>query len=231
MPAIDSISTAGATAPALFPAAIPVGRKGEATSKRGHVTSKVGRIVYGNRTVMDVPKEVQARLSRAGGRNRFNEPNYRIVWGPARMGWIGGRFEPESGFGLLHVGTHLAPKYPYDQWVLERWMSPEHYGSKEAWKENFTKRIDGVDVEILGPYPTRGDYEEITSFDPIALNQKVADYLVQVVERSRGFRHAERREAILRRENKKEQDWSNFADDVLDDCFSPFPEAHVALSS
>lgn len=230
MPVLDSISSAGAPAPASFPAAAGRSERG-ATTKRGHMTTNGGRIVYGDRTIMEVPKEFQARLTKIGGRNLYGEPNYRLVWGPARLGWIGGKFERVAGFGEAHVGLHLAPKYPYDQWVLERWFPAEYYGSKQAWRDSFTKRIDGVEVDVLGPYPSRGDYEEITSFAPIALTSKFADLLIRVIERSRAMRHADRREAILGRMEKEQKDWETYADDVLDDAFSPFPAAHVALSS
>lgn len=178
---------------------------------------------------MEVPKDIQARLTQLGGKNRFDEPNYRIVWGPSRLHWIGGKFEAAE-FGLAHIGTHLAPKYGSDQWVLERWMSPEFYGGKEEWKRAFTKRIDGVEIDVLGPYPSRGDYEEVTSFDPLPLTCRFVEYMHDVVERSRNFSHWERRAAILAREEKKDKDWDSYADDVLDDAFSPFPAAHVALS-
>jgi hypothetical protein len=189
------------------------------------------RVFCGERTSMEVPKAVQVHLTHVGGRNRFNEPNFRLVWGPDRLEWVGGRFEKASGFGPTHVGLHRIPKYPADEWVFERWLAPETFGSKESWKREFTQRVDGLEVEMLGPFPTRGDYEMVTSFSPIALTSKVAEYLAQVIERSRGFRHAERREAILGRMEKKDADYDKFCDDVMDDAFSPFPAAHVALSS
>jgi hypothetical protein len=188
-------------------------------------------VTYGSRVVMEVPKDVAAHLTRVGGRNLYGEPNYRLVWGPSRLEWMGGKFEAKE-FGGAHVGVHRVPRYHADEWVLERWLSPLEIGSKEAWDAR-TERIDGHTVEPLGPYPSRGDYEAVTSFPPvIELNMAVADILTQVVNRSRATRRADRAGAIRKRMEKKESEWSSWADDVISDAFPSFHGApFVGLST
>ena len=62
------------------------------------------------------PESVAQRLQRAGGMNRFGEPNYRAVWGWNRLTWIGGKFEehdPATGSLLREVvELRQEPKYP-----------------------------------------------------------------------------------------------------------------------
>lgn len=172
---------------------------------------------YGDREIKEVPKAFADRLTRVGGRNIYGEPMYRVVWGQSRMAWIGPNWEP---------------KYMDHVWHLEKWVPPSFYApDKETWERLYTHKLDGEWVEMLGPFPYRGDYEEVSSFVPVELSQTYADFLVNVMETSRHFGHEERRSAILKKENKKESDWDAYADDVLQDAFSPFHGApYVSLS-
>ena len=65
------------------------------------------------RETHDTPEEVARRLEAAGGRNRFGEANYRVIWGWNRLAWIGGKFEDRDAHGdLLRevVELRLEPK-------------------------------------------------------------------------------------------------------------------------
>ena len=53
------------------------------------------------RETHDTPESVAHRLERAGGINRYGEPNYRAVWGWNRLAWIGGKFEDRDEQGKL----------------------------------------------------------------------------------------------------------------------------------
>ena len=83
------------------------------------------------------PGWVTRQLTLAGGLNRYGEPNYRIVWGWSRLGWVGGLWNDFTTEGCLlrsvvelrHVPLYL----PFDRWHLERWCPPELYGSEYSW--------------------------------------------------------------------------------------------------
>src|ERR1700732_4793868 len=68
------------------------------------------------RETHNTSENVAQRLERAGGINRFGEPNYRAVWGWNRLAWIGGKFEeddPATGSLLREVvELRREPKYP-----------------------------------------------------------------------------------------------------------------------
>ncbi|MFZ0967906.1 MAG: hypothetical protein WAN13_06495, partial [Candidatus Acidiferrales bacterium] len=89
------------------------------------------------RETHDTPPAIAERLARAGGWNRFGEPNFRVVWGWSRLSWIGGRWTDRDAHGNIIRSTielRRVPKYlPFDRWHIERWVSPEIYGSPNVW--------------------------------------------------------------------------------------------------
>ncbi len=121
------------------------------------------------RETHDTPETVAHRLERAGGVNRFGEPNYRAVWGWSRLAlaWIGGKFEDRDEHGALlreRVELRWEPKYPaVNRWHIERWLPPEVYGSPRAWYAQTIERENGISIPALGPYPSRGEYEHCFS--------------------------------------------------------------------
>ena len=114
------------------------------------------------------PPEIQERLTRAGGLNRFGEPNFRIVWSWSRLGWIGGwwTLRDSQGEAIGHrFEMRHEPKWlpPWDRWILECWRPPEWFGSPWLWEMQTTVWSDearrmGRSLPSLGPYPSRGDY-------------------------------------------------------------------------
>lgn len=168
----------------------------------------------------------------AGGLNRFGDPNFRLVWGWSRYAWIGGKFEIDlNGERCSYVGEALEPKYTaaLNMWHLEGWVPPEKFPARELWDIEFTKRIDGVWVRQLGPYPERGEYESITSFPPVELSSSLADLAVNLIKESRAMNHAERKQSAGFRAQRAEEKWSKETDDRLDDAMPAFyGRVHVA---
>lgn len=41
-------------------------------------------------------------------------------------------------------------------WMLQHWDPPHNYGSREWWE---AQKVGGTEINILGPFPERGDYE------------------------------------------------------------------------
>jgi len=168
---------------------------------------------------------VQERVARAGGMNRLGEPNFRVVWGGSRLGWIGGRWVDRDAHGnVLRESIELRrePKYwPTDRWHIERWMPPEAYGSPEWWYAQTTEIEDGIGIPALGPYPSRGEYELcFTLAGPrgefLGLSPAVCDWIVRAIEWARRQPQAGTRAAIAQRELRREREWDRLADDVFD---------------
>ena len=193
------------------------------------------------RETHEAPEGVRRRLAAAGGTNRFGEPNFRAVWGGARLGWIGGKWEDRDANGTLireSVSVRLEPKYvPLDRWHIERWCPAEMYGSPEDWEQATAEIVDGQRVAALGPYPSRGEYEHVmTLAGPcgkfLQLTPSVVERLAQMIERSRNLPKRVARAALERREELAERKYDSWADDVLGDAGPAFCGApHTVVPS
>ena len=184
------------------------------------------------RETHETPEAVARRLELSGGRNPFGEPNYRAVWGWNRLAWIGGKFEDRDETGALlreRIELREEPKYPaVNRWHIERWMPPETYGSPRAWYAQTVERENGVSIPALGPYPHRGDYEhcftlESPSGEFVQLTPTIAEHIARAIEFSRKSRpRALSRAKLYEREAREEQQYGDWAYDVLDDAVPAF---------
>ncbi len=184
------------------------------------------------REIHETPETVTHRLTRAGGINRFGEPNYRAVWGWNRLAWIGGKFaerDPATGSLLREVvELRQEPKYPaVNRWHIERWLAPEIYGSPRQWYSQTVERENGVSIPALGPYPSRGEYEHCFTLEGprgefIQLTPSVAEHIARAIEWSRKFPRASRRARLHERERRAERHYEQWAYDVMDDDVPAF---------
>ena len=172
------------------------------------------------------PADVVERLARAGALNRYGQPNYRAVWGWARLGWIGGKWvdrDAASGNVIREVvEVRHVPKYePFDRWHIERWLPPELYGSPAQWYA-MTAEVEGTRlVEALGPYPSEGEYEHCLTLEAngefLPLDAASVEKIVRMIEFSRLAPKSASLAAIRAREEKRGADYEKWAYDVLDD--------------
>lgn len=116
------------------------------------------------------PSWVVDRVTTKGGMNRFNEPNFRVVWGGNRTHVVGGKFKKivEIPTGIIgqtrSIVTDVSEmrtllKYHPQRWHLEKWCGPEWYGSQEEWWTNSWD--EEAQLHTMGPYPEKGDYEHV----------------------------------------------------------------------
>jgi hypothetical protein len=178
----------------------------------------------------ETPSDVEAALTSEGGLNRFGRPMYRAVWSNNRLDWIAGEFTNHDHHGN-YLNTTIErrhePKYfdKPNRWIIEKWVSPETYGSPDSWRDQ-TREIVGVEsVEALGPYPQFGDYECALVLEAkgqfVQITPSIAREFVRRVHASEIFRAAERRASIRSREDKKRTRISSEKMDILSDV-SPF---------
>jgi hypothetical protein len=198
---------------------------------RGHQIRGANPILV-IRETHEPPENVIRRLERAGGINRFGEPNYRAVWGWNRLAWIGGKFEerdPATGSLLREVvELRQEPKYPaVNRWHIERWVPPETYGSPRAWYAQTVERENGVSIPALGPYPSRGEYEHCFMLEGprgefIQLTPTAAEHIARAIEFSRCAPRARGRRALYAREARRDRAYESWAYDQLDDAVPAF---------
>ncbi len=183
------------------------------------------------RETHETPESLREQLRRAGGVNRFGEPNYRAVWGWSRLAWIGGKWTDHDASGNAireRIELRQEPKYlPIERWHIERWISPEEYGSPRQWRAQTTEFVDGIAIPALGPYPSRGDYEHCFTLQTprgefLALTSNVCDYAARAVAYSLRTAARARELATRRREERVARSWDARADDILDDAVPAF---------
>jgi hypothetical protein len=183
------------------------------------------------RETHETPDSVAHRLARAGGLNRFGEPNYRAVWGWNRLAWIGGKFEDRDEHGVLlreRIELREEPKYPaVNRWHIERWVPPEVYGSPRQWYSQTVERENGISIPALGPYPSRGEYEHCFTLEGprgefLQLTPTAAEHIARAIEWSRKFPRASRRAHLHDRERREDCHYEQWAYDVLDDAVPAF---------
>jgi hypothetical protein len=183
------------------------------------------------RETHDTPETAAHRLERAGGHNRYGEPNYRVVWGWNRLAWIGGKFEDRNEHGVLlreRVELRMEPKYPaVNRWHIERWVPPEVYGSPRAWYAQTIERENGISIPALGPYPSRGEYEHCFTLESprgefVQLTPTIAEHIARAIEWSRKFPRGTQRASLYSREAREDRSYENWAFDQLDDAVPAF---------
>jgi hypothetical protein len=184
------------------------------------------------RETHDTPESVTRRLRLAGGVNRFGEPLYRAVWGWNRLTYIGGKwtdYDTNTGLAIRErVELRREPKYPQrNRWHIEKWLPPESYGSPLAWYAQTLENANGQFIPALGPYPVRGEYEHCFTLETpggefLQLTPTVAEYIALAIERSRNASRFTRKVAIRDREHKADDEYGNWAYDVLDDAVPAF---------
>jgi hypothetical protein len=181
------------------------------------------------RETHETPAAIQERVARAGGTNRYGEPQFRVVWGGARLTWIGGKWTDRDANGNVvreTIEQRRVPKYlPENRWHVERWMPPESYGSPDEWYAQTVEVEDGIRIAALGPYPSRGDYEhcftlESTAGEFIPLTAAACDWIVRAVEWARRQPRNDLRGAVAAREARRARDWDRGVDAVLDEEFA-----------
>ena len=107
---------------------------------------------------MKCPEWLQKAVERAGGTNRYGEPNFLIAWSGDETFRAGGVWPTEKYAGYREVYSAncslLAPNPGY--WMLMEWTPPEQYGTEEVFR--FTNRDETTGLIPMGKYPRKGRY-------------------------------------------------------------------------
>lgn len=97
------------------------------------------------------PPRYQAHLTRLGGKNRFGDPNFIIVWGQTRVQTIYGQMAggTRGQHQILEFGGVPA-------WHIMQWEAPELLGTARAWY--ILTWDEEAQTHALGDFPWRGIY-------------------------------------------------------------------------
>lgn len=179
----------------------------------------------------------QRRINKIVGLNPFGDPLYRIVWGWSQLAWVGGLCDRYTDDGRTWLGQlfgeFLEPKYSYlggqcERWILEKWIPAEMYGPRELWEDQ-AREIEGYEeVQALGPYPSRGDYELSTVLSDakkggfMQLDSSFIEDLIGLAERSRDIDAAKRRQLREEEAERSEAAFKKDVGEVWDDAAPAF---------
>lgn len=97
------------------------------------------------------PAEYQARLTRMFGKNRFGDPNFKIVWNQSQFIRMGNVWNDVA----CYKDTYQGDGQPC--WMIMKWMPPNHYGSPASFYQN--NRDSKTGLFFMGEYPWKGHYE------------------------------------------------------------------------
>ncbi len=148
----------------------------------------------------------QRRVTRAGGKNRYGEPNYRLAWSQSETMRAGGVWPADRYIGYREVYVANGSPYPPRQgyWMLMEWKAPEDFGGEDQYF--FLHRSDDTGLCTLGSYPHRGRYEVATKLiwsffdngrlliEPWPLNSSVIDMILPTIVRAKKDSVKKRRE-------------------------------------
>jgi hypothetical protein len=174
-------------------------------------------------------------LTRSGGKNFYGEPRRRLVWGASRLGLC---WNPRLG------AFEQRPQYatrPH-RWYVEQYRPAEDYGTPEKWFAQNEYREFGRSVEVVGPFPRRGDYEWVFTFETphkkwcsgvsrtddggcptcggcrfTPVNAQLLREFVQVLDTSRHVSARERYDRYSGMRDTHHREWDSMADDMIKD--------------
>lgn len=174
---------------------------------------------------LEPPPEIVEILRTGGGFNCFGEPNYRVVWGQSRLDYIGGRWVDYDDNGILireAIEVRHVPKYAVDRWIIERWVPCETYGPPALWEMQTFENHDGHIIPALGPYPSRGEYEEVFRLETLTgqfcpLTSEIVRMFVQCLEFSREGEHESLTEKKSNRQAQEDREYDSYSDSVFNE--------------
>lgn len=120
------------------------------------------------------------KLQKIVGLNRFGGLNIRVVWGQdpslqvIAMGEPRAKYRAATSTQLMKTeiaGDPIAQVWEdkFDigipLWFAEVWIPPEEFGTTLQWEKARWKWINGIRTDVLGPFPTFGDYQKWLRFE------------------------------------------------------------------
>lgn len=131
------------------------------------------------------------------GLNPNKENMFRIVLADTVLEMIGGRWA-DGRDEYRWVKKYDEPIYR-NKWILERWRSAMEITHCSAEVYEITYKAPGSELLLNGPYPHRGDYEEVHRFDASTPGEGGIDFLVGACNHIQGQSMTEKR---LARQNE-----------------------------
>jgi hypothetical protein len=164
-----------------------------------NVTFSSGAAVLPTITSAPLPRQFPSPMARYG-KNPYGEHLYRIVFAPSVMRLVGGLW-PDG-----KIEYRLRPKYRElgDVWVLEKWISALKDSGMTEETYNFTFTEPGTGLLLNGPYPKRGVYQHVHTFETVQPADCNLDWLIGLINKAESNDPAKVKAAVEAHYLKKE---------------------------
>ena len=189
------------------------------------------------------PQEFQDRLNEVGGFNRYDEPNFKIVWSqggePDALYRAGGYWEAPNqptykGYRDLLVGGGTP------SWCLLQWQDAIEYGTPELYyMQNYD---EGTGLQILGEYPYSGRYRVLYNlrwmergknslkFEAMPLNSYLIDTIVPIIMEAKEISWEKTKAVLADLKAREEKAQLAKIEDAMLSSALPFKGAPVSYS-
>jgi|SRR5579872_633451 len=158
------------------------------------------------------PDEVRERLTEIGGVNKYDEPNFRLIWAQTDTFRAGGLWTPPNGPSFRgYRDLLIGDGNPH--WILQEWHPADDYGSAAAY---YARNLDlETGLQDLGEYPYQGRYETVLilisrefingelKIIPIPLSRVVVEIMVPIIIESRKVSLLRRKMILMEREEQE----------------------------
>jgi hypothetical protein len=181
---------------------------------------------------LSCPVEFERRITEAGGRNRYGNPNFRIIWGQTET-CVRGGFWPATDNSPEFTGyREVLEGSGVPCWILQMWKAPECFGTPlQYFMEN---RDESTGLQVLGDYPWKGRYDTLNEFicrefqngrltqEIMPLNSVIIDLIIPIVQQAQAATQLMRYTALKDREEKKQAALTQTIDDKRRDARMAF---------
>jgi len=191
----------------------------------------------------ECPQEFQDRLNEVGGFNRYDEPNFKIVWSqggcPEAYFRAGGVWEvpgqpTRKGYRDLLVGGGTP------SWCLLQWQDAIEYGTPELYyMQNFD---ESTGLQLLGEYPYSGRYRVLYNlrwmergkdglrFEAMPLNAYLIDTIVPIIMQAKEISWEKTKAVLADLKAREEKAQLAKIEDAMLSSALPFKGAPVSYS-
>jgi hypothetical protein len=177
------------------------------------------------------PQEFQDRLTDIGGVNRYDDPNFRIVWGqggqPECLYRSGGHWHSDTessfkGYRDLLVGGGTP------SWCLLQWEDATTYGTPESYYVSMYDEETGM--QDLGEYPYSGRYRMLYNMcwrdmssgkmkiEAMPLNSFILETVVPIILEARDISYEKSMATMKAIKEKEDAADVNMVEDAMRDA-------------
>lgn len=189
------------------------------------------------------PEDFQERLTQVGGLNKYDEPNFILVWGQGGddrgMYRAGASWEVEgipsyTGYRNLLIGGGQAC------WCLLQWHPPIEYGTPEQY---YVLNYDAdSDLQTLGEFPYSGRYHVLYSLkyverrgnslhtEIMPLNAYLLDTVIPIILQARNIGWEKTKAALESMKEKEDAREVNRIEDIMRDKAVPYRYSTVSFN-